>query len=309
MGIKNNVRCSADEIQKEVWSHVSDASVISNKLSELLEMDIALEKDNISDESFIIVSGRKFACVASVASVADSLMDLKLLVPVVPSLACDIGRKSVEIFRQFNSQTCQLILGAGAIQSAGLKSITVKHLSIASQQITLIKDVASILEDFYLRMGAGENGRRLLLRNDFDRCINDMKLHCDEIRNKIVSVSCDLMIPIIKDAAMLLTSMIMDGKYKGQLVSPVTDLFDAVIRNFNIVARIAIKNLHAEDVNIMLESIWEENIVWLRDSALSFDQDNEIAVSAFIQYIEYIEQRIEGFTVACINDLKTQLRR
>jgi len=271
-------------------------------------MEITLENNDSSDESYIVVSGRKYACVASIISLADSLMDLKLLVADVPALDCDIGRKSVEICRQFNSQTCQLILGAGAIQSAGLRSITVKHLSIACQQITLVKDVANFLQNFYLGMGVGENGKRLILRNEFERCINDMRLHCDEIRNKIVSVSCDLMIPLIKDASMLLTSMIMDGKYKGELVSPVTDLLDAVIRNFNIVARIAIKNLHAEDVNTMLESIWQENIVWLRDSALSFDQDNDIASSAFIQHIEYIEQRIDRFTATCLNELKTQLR-
>lgn len=33
----------------------------------------------------------------------------------------------------FNALTCQLVLGAGAMQIAGLKSITAKHLAISCQ--------------------------------------------------------------------------------------------------------------------------------------------------------------------------------
>lgn len=35
----------------------------------------------------------------------------------------------------FNSRTCQLVLGAGAMQVAGLKSITAKHLALSCQCI------------------------------------------------------------------------------------------------------------------------------------------------------------------------------
>lgn len=31
-------------------------------------------------------------------------------------------------FQSFNSRTCQVVLGAGAMRSAGLKNITAKHL-------------------------------------------------------------------------------------------------------------------------------------------------------------------------------------
>lgn len=36
----------------------------------------------------------------------------------------------VEILKNFNSRTCQLILGAGALQLVGLKTISVKHLGM-----------------------------------------------------------------------------------------------------------------------------------------------------------------------------------
>ena len=34
------------------------------------------------------------------------------------------------VFQMFNSRTCQLVLGAGALQLVGLKTITAKHLGV-----------------------------------------------------------------------------------------------------------------------------------------------------------------------------------
>ena len=44
------------------------------------------------------------------------------------------GAQRVRCYAQvFNSRTCQLVLGAGAMQVAGLKSITAKHLALSCQ--------------------------------------------------------------------------------------------------------------------------------------------------------------------------------
>ena len=48
----------------------------------------------------------------------------------IPSLGFDVMTCLIEIFKIFNSRTCQLILGAGALQMVGLKQITIKHLGI-----------------------------------------------------------------------------------------------------------------------------------------------------------------------------------
>jgi len=44
------------------------------------------------------------------------------------TLTKDTITKVVEFLMTFNSRTCQLVLGAGAMRSAGLKHITAKHL-------------------------------------------------------------------------------------------------------------------------------------------------------------------------------------
>nr|XP_008359914.2 vacuolar protein sorting-associated protein 54, chloroplastic-like isoform X3 [Malus domestica] len=53
-----------------------------------------------------------------------------------PTLSSEVVHRIVEILKFFNTRTCQLVLGAGAMQVSGLKSITSKHLALASQVIS-----------------------------------------------------------------------------------------------------------------------------------------------------------------------------
>lgn len=49
-------------------------------------------------------------------------------VNLLPSLAPELLMRLVELLKYFNSRTCQLILGAGALQLVGLKTISVRNL-------------------------------------------------------------------------------------------------------------------------------------------------------------------------------------
>lgn len=48
------------------------------------------------------------------------------------------GSALAELLRLFNSRSCQLVLGAGALQSAGLKTITATNLGLASRALQLL---------------------------------------------------------------------------------------------------------------------------------------------------------------------------
>ena len=67
----------------------------------------------------------------------------------------------------FNSRTCQLVLGAGALAAAGLRSITARHLALAEQAL------AAVLA-LHPALAAGFTGpvplpRRTLLQPEFER--------------------------------------------------------------------------------------------------------------------------------------------
>ncbi|KAJ4373469.1 hypothetical protein N0V86_007608 [Didymella sp. IMI 355093] len=56
----------------------------------------------------------------------------------IPSMTSEISVCLCEYVKLFNSRLCQLILGAGAMATAGLKNINTKHLAIASQTLSFI---------------------------------------------------------------------------------------------------------------------------------------------------------------------------
>ena len=61
-----------------------------------------------------------------------------VLLSHIPSMASEISSSLCEYIKLFNSRLCQLILGAGAMATAGLKNINTKHLAIASQTLSFI---------------------------------------------------------------------------------------------------------------------------------------------------------------------------
>lgn len=68
--------------------------------------------------------------------------------------------------KQFNSRTCQVVLGAGAMRSAGLKNITAKHLALASQSLSVMVSLIPYIREA-VRRRLKTNQATLLI--EFDR--------------------------------------------------------------------------------------------------------------------------------------------
>ncbi|KAL6132444.1 hypothetical protein ACLB2K_064687 [Fragaria x ananassa] len=103
-----------------------------------------------------------------------------------PVLSSEVVHRIVEILKFFNTRTCQLVLGAGAMQVSGLKSITSKHLALASQAISftyaIIPELRQIL---FLKV---PETRKAMLLSEIDRVAQDYKVHRDEIHTKLVQI-------------------------------------------------------------------------------------------------------------------------
>lgn len=54
-----------------------------------------------------------------------------------------------ELLQMFNSRCCQLVLGAGALQSAGLKRITTTNLALASSVLQLVIWLLPFIKDHF----------------------------------------------------------------------------------------------------------------------------------------------------------------
>ncbi|KAJ0081027.1 hypothetical protein Patl1_11581 [Pistacia atlantica] len=104
----------------------------------------------------------------------------------LPALSSEVVHRVVEILKFFNTRTCQLVLGAGAMQVSGLKSITSKHLALASQVISFTYAIIpAIRQILFLKV---PETRKALLLSEIDRVAQDYKVHRDEIHTKLVQI-------------------------------------------------------------------------------------------------------------------------
>lgn len=86
----------------------------------------------------VVVGSHSFRLVETAQVLLGLLQQSIEFSEAVPAFVADVSQRVVELLRSFNSKTCQLILGAGAMQVSGLKSITVKHLAVACHTIRLV---------------------------------------------------------------------------------------------------------------------------------------------------------------------------
>ncbi|CAO3641686.1 unnamed protein product [Cunninghamella blakesleeana] len=100
-------------------------------------------------------------------------------------MATDIMQKLLELLKLFNSRVCQVILGAGAMKSAGLKNISAKHLALASQSIGIMIALTPSLKNC---MGKNMPPKHMVLLSEFDRIVKDFKDHQKEIYIKLIAI-------------------------------------------------------------------------------------------------------------------------
>ncbi|KAI7729170.1 hypothetical protein M8C21_019673, partial [Ambrosia artemisiifolia] len=105
---------------------------------------------------------------------------------VLPALSSEVIHRVLEMLKFFNTRTCQLVLGAGAMQVSGLKSITSKHLALASQVISFVHAIMpEIRKVLFLKVPETRKG---LLLSEIERVSQDYKVHRDEIHTKLVQI-------------------------------------------------------------------------------------------------------------------------
>ncbi|WYZ38857.1 hypothetical protein EsH8_III_000771 [Colletotrichum jinshuiense] len=109
------------------------------------------------------------------------------LIGGIPSMATDVATSLITYLQLFNSRCTQLILGAGATRSAGLKNITTRHLALASQALSFIVTLIPHIREFVRRhagSGAGVTG----LMGEFDKVRRLFQEHQNSIYDKLVEI-------------------------------------------------------------------------------------------------------------------------
>ncbi|KAJ2089271.1 hypothetical protein IW138_003591 [Coemansia sp. RSA 986] len=106
----------------------------------------------------------------------------------MPVLATDVLQRLVDMLKTFNSRTCQVVLGAGAMHSAGLKNISAKHIALASESLAMCMELIPYAKEC-LRHVMAHSQEALL--SQLDRTVNDFVNHQQELHRKLVAIMTD----------------------------------------------------------------------------------------------------------------------
>ncbi|KAI9320624.1 Vps54-like protein-domain-containing protein [Dichotomocladium elegans] len=134
---------------------------------------------------FIVIHGVSYFVVGCSLLIIKMFEDYLRCIANLEGMTTDIMQKLIELLKMFNSRVCQVILGAGAMKSAGLKNISAKHLALASQSIGIMIALIPSLKEW---VGRHMPAKQSILLGEFDRILKDYKDHQSEIHAKLVAI-------------------------------------------------------------------------------------------------------------------------
>ena len=135
-----------------------------------------------------IIDEEKYTISNSSTVVLRGIERFEILLSAIPSMTSEVSTSLCEYIKLFNSRLCQLILGAGAMQSAGLKNINTKHLAIASQTLSFIIAILPYIRECARRRIANASNKSAI--SEFDnvkRLLQDQQVSIHDKLTDILS--------------------------------------------------------------------------------------------------------------------------
>ncbi|KAJ5494887.1 hypothetical protein N7539_000003 [Penicillium diatomitis] len=139
-----------------------------------------VSKDKIRNA---VVDEQKYILPDSAVAIMRCIEEFEFLMANIPTMIQDIAAQLLEVLKLFNSRSSQLILGAGATRSAGLKNITTKHLALSSQALSFVIALVPYVREFFRRHGQANQ-----IMGDFDKIKRLCQEHQSGIHEKLVDI-------------------------------------------------------------------------------------------------------------------------
>ncbi|KAH6611233.1 hypothetical protein Trco_001253 [Trichoderma cornu-damae] len=181
------LECSTQDT--EAWTE-SSKIWIPYESPKKLSSDVASSETNGAGKEKVrtaVVESDKFILPTSAVLCLDGMGDFLQLIAGIPSMTADIATSLVAYLQLFNSRCTQLILGAGATRSAGLKNITTRHLALASQALAFMATLIPHVRE-YVRRQAGSGANVSSLMGEFDKVRRLFQEHQDNIHQKLIEI-------------------------------------------------------------------------------------------------------------------------
>ena len=140
-----------------------------------------ISKDRVRSAT---IDEQKFILPSSALRLLGGVSYFEQLITGIPAMTSEITVSLLDYLKQFNSRSSQLILGAGATRSAGLKNITTKHLALASQALSFVTALIPHMREFVRRHVS--SGSSLMI--EFDKVKRLYQEHQAGINDKLIDI-------------------------------------------------------------------------------------------------------------------------
>ncbi|KAB1267075.1 Vacuolar protein sorting-associated protein 54 [Camelus dromedarius] len=205
-------------LDNERWKQADVPAEFQDLVDSISDGKIALpeKKSGATEErkpaEVLIVEGQQYAVVGTVLLLIRIILEYCQCVDNIPSVTTDMLTRLSDLLKYFNSRSCQLVLGAGALQVVGLKTITTKNLALSSRCLQLIVHYIPVIRAHF---EARLQPKQYSMLRHFDHITKDYHDHIAEISAKLVAIMDGLF-------DKLLSKVMVYGKYQALLESIVT---------------------------------------------------------------------------------------
>lgn len=178
-------------LDNERWKQAEVPAEFQNLVNSIADGKISLPERKVSGPEdrkpadFLLVNGQKYAVVGTVLLLIRIFLEYCQCVNDIPSITTDMLTRLSDLLKHFNSRSCQLVLGAGALQVVGLKTITTKNLALASRCLQLVVHYIPIIRaHFETKL----QPKQFSVLRHFDHIMKDYNDHIAEISAKLVAI-------------------------------------------------------------------------------------------------------------------------
>jgi len=180
----------ASMLESEKWRKFSCEPTALDDIHPTLGSILSLVCPGGEEAEAVKVEGvdQPFAFAESAISFIWTLSEYCQLLDQLPLACVDLGLKTADLLKLFNSRACQLVLGAGAVSLAGLKTITIRNLAITLRSLALVCQLMPSLRQRLEHLPTLTDKQALTLARNFDSAAKDYSDHLGELERKIVLV-------------------------------------------------------------------------------------------------------------------------
>ena len=237
------------------------------------------------------IDDNRYILVHSVTALLPTIDTFLSLTSSIPSMTPQISTSLLDVLRTFNSRSCQLILGAGATRSAGLKNITTKHLALASQALSFVIALVPYMRECVRRhLPSGQTSSLA----EFDKTKRLCQDHQSGIHDKLIEIMTTRSQAHVK-ALLAIDFSNSPDTGSADKASP---YMETLTKETLTLHRVLTKHLSEMDVFIILRSIGEEYKSQWTKAFGEVDTKGDEGQRRLLRDAEVLERRlggIEGF--------------